>query len=225
MVKRPNKREQIIEGLEIIDMAAEGKSIGKHEGKVIFVPFTIPGDVVDVKVRKSRKSFAEGSIIQYLKKSDKRKEPVCIHFGTCGGCKWQNLPYYDQLKFKENQVRDQFQRIGKIEVMEYLPILGSAREYEYRNKLEYTFSNKRWLTSEEIQSSEEIDDIEGLGFHIPGRFDKVLDIHECHLMDRRHNEIRNTIKAYALENRSEEHTSELQSQSNLVCRLLLEKKK
>ena len=192
------KKEKIIEQLEIVDVAAEGKAIGKHEGKVIFVPFAAPGDIVDVRLGKDRRNHAEGTILQFHQKSSKRVEPKCEHFGTCGGCKWQHLPYSEQLAFKETQVKDQLMRLGKLEINEFLPIKGSSNEYGYRNKMEYTFSFKRWLTVEEIQSGNEIQNAEALGFHIPGKFDKILDIHQCHLMDPRHNEIRNEIKSHAL---------------------------
>ncbi len=194
------KKEKIIEDLEIIEVAAEGKSIGKHEGKVIFVPYTAPGDVVNVRLGKDRRNHAEGTVVQFLKKSVLRSEPVCQHFGVCGGCKWQHMPYPEQLKFKEQQVKDQLSRIGKFDIQEFLPIKGSVNEYHYRNKLEYTFSFKRWLTTEEIQSGEEMKDPEALGFHIPGKFDKILDIQTCHLMNDVHNEIRNAVKKYALSN-------------------------
>lgn len=192
------RKEKVIEKLEIIDFASEGKSIGKHEGKIIFIPFSAPGDVVDVKLTKDRRNHAEGVIVKFHVQSPLRVEPACTYFQTCGGCKWQHIPYTKQLEFKEQQVKEQLVRLGKIEVQEWLPILGSEKEYEYRNKLEFTFSHKRWLTSDEIQSNREFESVEALGFHIPGRFDKILDIDSCRLMHDKHNEIRNEIKNYAV---------------------------
>ena len=197
----PKRKEKIIERLEITDVAAEGKAIGKHEGKVVFVPYTAPGDVVDVRVLKDRRHHVEAMVLEFHERSSLRVEPRCTYFGICGGCKWQHLPYAAQIDFKEKQVKEQLIRIGKLDVKEFLPIKGSAKEYAYRNKLEYTFSFKRWLTMEEIKSGEEITNAEALGFHIPGKFDKILDIQECHLMDPVHNEIRNEIKNYAKKNK------------------------
>lgn len=193
------KKEKIIQDLEIIDFASEGKSMGKYEGKVIFVPFTAPGDVVDVRLLKDRRNHAEATVIEYKKRSSLRTEPACEYFQTCGGCKWQHIPYSEQMKFKEAQAKEQLLRIGKLEVEEWLPVSGCDDPYEYRNKMEYTFSHKRWMTMDEIKSGEPITHPEALGFHIPGKFDKILDIHECHLMDKKHNDIRNEIKRYAIE--------------------------
>lgn len=193
------KKEKIIQDLEIIDFASEGKSMGKYEGKVIFVPFTAPGDVVDVRLLKDRRNHAEATVIEYKKRSSLRTEPACEYFQTCGGCKWQHIPYSEQIKFKEEQAKEQLLRIGKLEVEEWLPVSGCDDPYEYRNKMEYTFSHKRWMTMDEIKSGEPITHPEALGFHIPGKFDKILDIHECHLMDKKHNDIRNEIKRYAIE--------------------------
>ncbi len=195
------KKEKIIEQLEITEVAAEGKALGKYEGKVIFVPYAAPGDIVDVRVGKDRRNHAEGIILQFHKKSDIRVDPKCTYFGICGGCKWQHLPYKEQLTFKETQVKDQLERIGKLEVKEFLPIKGSVKEYEYRNKMEYTFAHKRWLTDEEVRSGEDFSNAQALGFHIPGRFDKILDIDQCHLMNKKHNEIRNEIREYAKKNK------------------------
>jgi 23S rRNA (uracil1939-C5)-methyltransferase len=201
MSKIKKRKEKIIEQLEITEVAAEGKAIGKHDGKVVFVSYGAPGDIVDVRISKDRRNHAEGTIVQFHKKSDRRIEPTCKYFGVCGGCKWQHLPYKEQLAFKEAQVKDQLQRIGKLEVKEFLPIKGSAKEFEYRNKMEYTFAHKRWLTDEEVRSGADFTDAQALGFHIPGRFDKILDIDECHLMNKAHNEIRNEIKSYAQKNK------------------------
>lgn len=200
MARRKDKKDKIIEKVEITEFAAEGKAIGKHEGKIIFVPFSAPGDVVDIKLTKDRRNHAEGLIHQMHVASKLRVNPRCIHYQTCGGCKWQHIPYPEQTKFKDQQVKDQLLRIGKIDVQEWLPILDSSNEYEYRNKLEFTFSHKRWLTYAEIQEGSIIENPQALGFHIPGKFDKILDISECHLMNKKHNELRNAIRSFAIEN-------------------------
>jgi 23S rRNA (uracil1939-C5)-methyltransferase len=194
------KRYPLIERLEIIDVAAEGKSIGRHEGMVVFVPHVVPGDVVDVQVIRKRRKYMEGVVISYHQYADNRAEPFCEHFGVCGGCKWQNLPYPEQLKYKQKQVSDSLERIAKVIIPEMLPIIPSDNLIHYRNKLEYTFSENRWLTREEIQSNLEITDRNALGFHIPGRFDRVLDINHCHLQADPSNQIRLAIKEYALLN-------------------------
>ena len=167
---------------------------------VIFVPQTIPGDVVDVKVYRKRKSFMEGFVVQYHKYSPLRTDPFCEHFGTCGGCKWQHLPYPEQLKYKQKHVTDSLERIGKVKVPELIPIVASDKQQEYRNKLEYTFSENRWLSDEEVKSDREVTHRKALGFHIPGRFDRVLDINRCYLQPSPSNEIRTKIKDYALKN-------------------------
>lgn len=191
------KKERIVyENIEIIDVAAEGKSIAKVDDKIVFVPFTIPGDVVDVQIGRSRKKFAEGRVVNFVKRSENRVEPVCEHFGVCGGCKWQILPYQDQIKFKQQQVVDNLVRLGKVELPEISPILGSAKTEFYRNKLEFTFSNKMWLTQEQVNSGEEFDNMNAVGFHIPGMFDKVLDVHKCWLQDDISNQVRNFIRDY-----------------------------
>lgn len=190
----------LIEGLEIVDIAAEGKALGRWNDIVVFVPMAVPGDVVDVQIRSKRRRFMEGYIVNYIKKSPLREEPVCEHYGTCGGCKWQHLPYGEQLRFKQRQVADQLGRIGKIELPAVSPILGSAKTLFYRNKLEFTFSNKRWLTAEEIASGDEITDSPALGFHIPNLFDKVLDIRKCWLQDDPSNPIRLAVREFCLEN-------------------------
>lgn len=165
-----------IEGLEITTLAAEGKAMGRYNDVVVFVPMTVPGDVVDVQIRSKRRRYMEGFVVNYVKRSPLREEPFCAHFGVCGGCKWQNLPYAEQLRFKTEQVRDQLARIGKVELPEIAPCLPSAETRFYRNKLEFTFAERRWLTYEEIAEKGEIADAPALGFHIPGMFDKVLDI-------------------------------------------------
>ena len=191
------KKERIVyENIEIIDVAAEGKSIAKVDDKIVFVPFTIPGDVVDVQIGRSRKKFAEGRVVNFVKRSENRVEPVCEHFGVCGGCKWQMLPYQDQIKFKQQQVVDNLVRLGKVELPEISLILGSAKTEFYRNKLEFTFSNKMWLTQEQVNSGEEFDNMNAVGFHIPGMFDKVLDVHKCWLQDDISNQVRNFIRDY-----------------------------
>ena len=191
-----NKKNYPLSDLEITAMAAEGKAIAKHDGMVIFIPFGAPGDVADIQILKQKKSFAEGKITRLIKASDKRIEPRCIHFGTCGGCKWQHVNYASQLAFKADQAMQDMQRIAKVEVEEYLPILGSEETYNYRNKLEFTFSNKAW---EEYFDKENPGRIAALGFHKPGMFDKVLDISECHLAPNMANEIRIAVKEYAIE--------------------------
>ena len=188
----------LVEGLEITTLAAEGKAMGRWNDVVVFVPLTVPGDVVDVQIRSKRRRFMEGFVVRYVKKSPLRAEAFCEHFGVCGGCKWQNLPYGEQLRFKTDQVRDQLTRIGKIELPEIAPCLGSAETQFYRNKLEFTVADRRWLTREEIESAGDIGDAPAVGFHIPGMFDKVLDIHKCWLQNDISNRIRLAVKEYCL---------------------------
>lgn len=197
-----NKQLPIIEQLEITDIAAEGKAIGKVDDLVVFVTNAIPGDVVNVQVTKKRKSFREGHPIEFTTLSPDRVEPVCEHFGTCGGCKWQMLPYPKQLHYKQKQIIDNFERLGKIDLstVEVLPILGAPKTEFYRNKLEYTFSSNRWFTREELDSDQEITDWNALGFHVPKRFDKIIDINNCHLQASPSNDIRLALRAYASEN-------------------------
>lgn len=190
----------IIEGLKITTLAAEGKAMGKHNDIVVFVPMTVPGDVVDVQIRSKRRRFMEGFVVNYVERSPLRAEPFCEHFGVCGGCKWQNLPYEEQLRFKHDQVRDQLQRIGKLELPEIAPTLASEKTTFYRNKLEFTFSDRRWMTSEEIAEGNELKDPEALGFHIPGMFDKVLDIRKCWLQPDPSNGIRLATKEFCIAN-------------------------
>lgn len=197
---RSRKKKPLLEKLEIIDIAAEGKAIGKQDNRVIFVVKTIPGDIVDVQVTRKRKNFYEGYPVKFHKYSEKRVEPFCEHFGVCGGCKWQALPYNEQIKFKEREVINNLKRIGNVELPEHNSILGSKENMFYRNKLEYTFSNKRWLSEDEMNSGEEITDKNGLGFHIPGMFDKVVDIKNCYLQPEPSNSIRLEIKDYAQKN-------------------------
>ena len=187
----------IYENVTITDCAAEGKCIARVDEKVVFVPFVVPGDVVDLQVRKKRKSYCEAEVIRMISPSPLRVEPICRHFGVCGGCKWQSLPYSEQLKMKQQQVVDQLTRIGKVELPEVRPILGSAKTECYRNKMEFECCNKRWLTREEIASGVEYSNTNAIGLHITGAFDKVLPIEECKLMDPLQNEIRNAVRDYA----------------------------
>jgi len=201
---RKKKPLPLIEGVTIEAVAAEGKSLFHWNDMVVFVPWCVPGDVVDVQIRRKKHSFAEGEVVNVVKKSAVRAEPFCQHFGVCGGCKWQNLPYEEQLRFKQQQVFDQLHRIGKVELPEFRPILGSVRTQEYRNKLDYGCANKRYLTKEEIFSlpkdeSQSLKDVPAIGFHITGAFDKILPIEKCWLMDDLHNQIRNDIRDYAIE--------------------------
>ena len=189
----------LLQNVEITDIAAEGKAIAKTENGVVFVPFVVPGDVVDLQVVKKKKQYMEAVAVRFEKYSENRCEPFCPHFGICGGCKWQILPYSEQLKFKQQQVVDNLTRIGKIELSDVSPIIGSAKTKFYRNKLEFTFSNKRWRTYEEMKEGKEFDTMNALGFHVPGMFDKVLDIEQCCLQDDIQNRIRNEIRRYALE--------------------------
>ena len=192
-------RHPRIEGLEITALAAEGNAMGKWNDIVVFVPMAVPGDIVNVQVRTKRKRYMEGYVTEYVKRSPLRVEPFCSHFGVCGGCKWQSIPYSEQLAFKQQQVADQLTRIGHVEIPPISPILGSARTDHYRNKLEFTFAPKRWKTYEEVARGEEIGDRPALGFHIPGMFDKVLDIDYCHLQAEPSNAIRNELRRYCTE--------------------------
>ena len=197
-MSRPRKALPVLEGVEITGVAAEGKSLARVEDMVVFIPYGAPGDVVDVKLDKKKKSYAEGHIERMIQPSTMRCEPFCEHFGVCGGCKWQHLPYEYQLECKRQQVVDALERIAKVELPQVNDILGSAHTVHYRNKLEYTFSNKMWLTFEQMQSGEEFTDRNALGFHIPGAFDKVLDIKRCLLQDEISNELRLFIREYTL---------------------------
>lgn len=198
-MSRKKKQLPILENVLITGVAAEGKAIAKVNDVVIFVPFAVPGDVVNLQVTRKKSSFMEARVINFVEKSAIRAEPFCEHFGVCGGCKWQILPYEEQLKHKQTEVENNLKRIGKVSLPKITPILGSAKTTFYRNKLEFTFSNKRWLSYEDIKSGKEFDHLNGVGFHIPGMFDKVLDIHKCWLQDDIQNEIRNEIRSYAVE--------------------------
>jgi 23S rRNA (uracil1939-C5)-methyltransferase len=188
----------LLERVKITDIAAEGNALARVENMVVFVPMLIPGDVVDIQVIRKRKKFMEGRVVRFHEYSSDRIEPRCSHFGTCGGCKWQHLPYKLQLQHKANQVKDNLIRIGRIDTPDLKPIIGSDDEYLYRNKLEYTFSNRRWFTKEEIESGKEFEKENALGFHIPGLFDKVLDIDVCHLQPEPTNIIRKAVREYAI---------------------------
>ena len=197
-MSRKRKPYPLIEGLKITDVAAEGNALGRHDDMVVFVPYGAPGDVVDVQITKKRKSYAEGRIVRLAEPSELRVVPKCDHFGVCGGCRWQHLPYEVQLACKRQQVVDALERIAKVELPEISPIKGSENIWEYRNKLEYTFSNRRWLTKEQLESNEPINDRDGAGFHISGAFDKVLDIDRCWLQDNFSNRLRLFIKDYGI---------------------------
>ncbi|MGQ1891160.1 23S rRNA (uracil(1939)-C(5))-methyltransferase RlmD [Thermophagus sp. OGC60D27] len=197
---RSRRNKPLLERLVISDIAAEGKALGKINDIVVFVPLAAPGDIVDVQVTKKRKKYFEGRPVRFHHLSEMRSEPFCQHFGTCGGCKWQHIPYEEQLKFKQREVWNNLLRIGKVELPEISPILASPQEQYYRNKLEFTFSNKRWLTTEEMESDQVIENKNGLGFHIPGMFDKVIDIEECHLQPHPSNAIRLAVRNFAIEN-------------------------
>ena len=190
----------MIEGLHITTLAAEGKAMGKVDNQVVFVPMTVPGDVVDVQVRKHHRRFMEATVVRFIEKSPLRVEPFCEHFGVCGGCKWQSLPYEEQLNQKTKQVEDQLVRIGHLDIPEVRPCRGSERTREYRNKLEFTFADKRWLTYEEIAEGGDIATTPAVGFHIPGCFDKVLDIRKCHLQVDLSNRIRLATKQFCIDN-------------------------
>jgi 23S rRNA (uracil1939-C5)-methyltransferase len=187
----------LLEKVKITDIGAGGNAIARVDNLVVFVPMLIPGDVVDIRVRRKKKKYIEGSVVRFHEYSPDRIKPPCIHFGICGGCKWQHLPYNLQLFHKEKQVRDNLQRIGKISLPEISPIIGSSETYRYRNKLEFAFSDRRWLTREEVTSDNEFEKEDAIGFHLPGLFDKVLDIQECLLQPEPSNAIRNAVREYA----------------------------
>lgn len=200
-MSRKRKELPVLESVEITGVAAEGNAIARVNDMVVFVPYGAPGDIADIKLDRKKHSYAEGHIERLVKPSPLRVEPVCRHFGTCGGCRWQHLPYSCQLRNKQQQVTDALQRIAKVELPAISPIIGSENIWAYRNKMEYTFSNRRWLTWEQVRSGEDAGDRSGAGFHIPGAFDKVLDIEECHLQDSIGDRIRLHLKNYGI-NRS-----------------------
>ena len=190
----------VFENVEVLDAGAKGVSVAKApDGKVIFLPNVVPGDVVDIQTLKKRKAYYEGKAIKIHSKSKHRIEPVCEHFGVCGGCKWQNMNYNQQLFYKNQEVQNNLKRIGKIELPEFEEILGSKEQFFYRNKMEFGFSNARWMTDEEIQSGKEFDNKNALGFHIPRMWDKILDIEKCHLQQDPSNAIRNEVRSFANE--------------------------
>ena len=195
-MKKKAPIDLLFENVSIIDIAEEGKGVGKTNDLVLFVEKAVPGDIADVRVYRKKKNFAEGKIAELKKASEFRTSPFCEHFGTCGGCKWQHMTYEAQLQFKQKTVEGAFTHLAKIDVSGILPILASPADRYYRNKLEYTFSNKRWLNAGENRT-EETPDMDALGFHIPGRFDKILDVQHCYLQADPSNELRNRIRDYA----------------------------
>ncbi|KAF2517775.1 23S rRNA (uracil(1939)-C(5))-methyltransferase RlmD [Flavobacterium foetidum] len=197
---RKNTDKVVFHQIEVLDAGAKGVSVAKApDGKVIFIPNVVPGDVVDVQTLKKRKAYYEGKAVKFHEYSNYRVDPICEHFGVCGGCKWQNMKYSQQLAFKQNEVKNHLQRIGKIELPEFENILGSEKQFFYRNKMEFSFSNSRWLTEKEIGSTEDLGNRNALGFHIPKMWDKILDITKCHLQEDPSNAIRNEIRAFANE--------------------------
>jgi 23S rRNA (uracil1939-C5)-methyltransferase len=198
---KKNTDKIVFDHIKVLDAGAKGVSVAKApDGKVIFIPNVVPGDVVDVQTFKKRKAYYEGKAVKFHEYSEHRVEPVCEHFGVCGGCKWQNMKYSQQLYYKQNEVLNHLLRIGKIELPEFEPILGSEKQFFYRNKMEFSFSNSRWLTEKEIVSSEDLGNRNALGFHIPKMWDKILDINKCHLQEDPSNAVRNAIRAFANDN-------------------------
>ncbi|MCT4636312.1 MAG: 23S rRNA (uracil(1939)-C(5))-methyltransferase RlmD [Bacteroidales bacterium] len=197
---RKRKKLPLFENVTISDVAAEGKAIAKIDDIIIFVQQAMPGDIVDLQVTKKRKKYMEAMVVKVHKYADNRVEPFCSHFGVCGGCKWQQLPYTEQLRYKQKQVEDTLTRIGDLQLPEITPIAGSEKTEFYRNKIEFTFSNKRWLTKEEISNNDDIEQSDALGFHVPKMFDKIVDIQKCYLQGDPSNQIRNFIREYAFEN-------------------------
>jgi 23S rRNA (uracil1939-C5)-methyltransferase len=198
---KKNTDKIVFDHIKVLDAGAKGVSVAKApDGKVIFIPNVVPGDVVDVQTFKKRKAYYEGKAVKFHEYSEHRVEPVCEHFGVCGGCKWQNMKYSQQLYYKQNEVLNHLLRIGKIELPDFEPILGSEKQFFYRNKMEFSFSNSRWLTEKEIDSTEDLVNRNALGFHIPKMWDKILDINKCHLQEDPSNAIRNAIRAFANEN-------------------------
>ncbi len=196
---RKKKELPSLEKVTITDVAAEGKALAKVNDLVIFVPYVVPGDVVDLQIKRKKNHYAEAVAVKIHEKSPLRAQPFCQHYGVCGGCKWQCLAYEEQIRYKQKQVYDNLTRIGKVELPKFMPILGSEKTKFYRNKLEFTFSNKRWLTEEEVREDVKYDQMNAVGFHIPGAFDKVLAIEKCWLQDDISNQIRNAIRDYAYE--------------------------
>jgi len=198
---KKNTDKIVFDHIKVLDAGAKGVSVAKApDGKIIFIPNVVPGDVVDVQTFKKRKAYYEGKAVKFHEFSEHRIEPICEHFGVCGGCKWQNMNYNQQLFYKQNEVFNHLQRIGKVELPEFEPILGSEKQFFYRNKMEFSFSNSRWLTEKEIGSTEDLGNRNALGFHIPKMWDKILDINKCHLQEDPSNAIRNEVRAFANEN-------------------------
>ncbi|NCA85448.1 MAG: 23S rRNA (uracil(1939)-C(5))-methyltransferase RlmD [Clostridia bacterium] len=202
MAKRNRQPLPLLENIEIKDAGSEGKAVARVDNMVIFVPFVVPGDVIDIQVIKRKRNYMEGKAVNMRKPSPLRIEPRCEHFGVCGGCRWQNLPYNQQLHYKQQQVKDNFERIGKLSTETMKPILGSEKTYEYRNKLEFTFSNRRWLSQAELQQEEDVN-MDGLGFHLPGMFDRIIDLQHCYLQPAPSNEIREALRQYTAEHKLE----------------------
>lgn len=199
-MSRKNKPLPIFENVAITGIAAEGRAVARVGEMVVFVPYVVPGDVADIQVTRKKNKYCEGVAVKFHEYSADRTEPFCKYFGICGGCRWQNLDYREQLKWKQKIVEDALQRIAKVDLPPILPIIGSNATKEYRNKLEFGFSNKRWLTKEEIAADVTYDNMNAVGFHVPGAFDKIIDIDECLLMDNIQNELRNDIRRYATDN-------------------------
>lgn len=211
----------LLENIQIEGIAAEGKAIARLDNKVIFVPYAVPGDIVNIQVTRKKSHYAEATITSIIQPSPMRIQPFCKHFGVCGGCKWQCLPYEEQLKTKQQQVEDALTRIGKVPFPKILPIIGSKKTKAYRNKLEFGFSNKKWLTKEEIESRVVFPDMNAVGFHIPGAFDKILDLKECFLMDDFNNRIRNGLRSYVIEKGYS--FFDLRNQTGLLRNMMLRK--
>lgn len=195
---RRKKKLPVFNNIIISDAGSQGKAIARINDQVVFVPFVVPGDEVDIQITRKKKSYLEGRAVQIHKYSEKRIDPECQHFGLCGGCKWQNMDYQHQLYYKQKQVEDNLQRIGKINTSKIKPIIPSEEKYYYRNKLEYTFLNRRWLTEKDGQNLPD-EELNGLGFHLPGRHDRILDIEKCYLQKEPSNELRNFVKSYAID--------------------------
>ncbi len=218
--KDRNKELPVLEQVEMISFAAEGKSMGKVNEKVVFVPLTVPGDVVDIQLTRSRASFAEGNAIRFHKKSDLRIEPKCEHFGQCGGCKWQMIDYQLQLEAKQNQVLENFQHLGNFEFPEHLRIVPSQKIFYYRNKLEFTFSNRKWLTNYDKSLEFAEQNMDGVGFHLPKMFDRILNIENCYLQQDPSNAIRLSIRDFAIQNKISFYSARRQEgyMRNLIIR-------
>ena len=198
MARKKSQNRIVLEHLEVIDAGAKGKAIAKAaDGRVVFINNAVPGDIVSVQTTKKRKAYFEGTAIEIHKASDKRVDPVCEHFGTCGGCKWQHMGYEHQLFFKQKEIENNLSRIGKVALPDITPILGAKEQYFYRNKMEFSFSDSKWLTLEQIKGNTIITDKNALGFHIPGMWDKILNLNKCHLQKDPSNAIRDFIKQTA----------------------------